>query len=168
MRPEPLYKKLWRRKFHHARIGNRCSVERLDHGILKIARNVSGMSLSQSEHRLHNRQLGCGGIKTSHGQPVVNDHSGANNTRTSVHRSGNKRNLEQGGQLVLVLDGGLRVNDSSLVGESHVGSDEDVIGDGLAKNFDTEDVGDDLLGLALDIRVDEGDVVIADDDVAEC
>lgn len=57
--------------------------------------------------------------------------------------------------------------DAALVGESHVGADQDVVGDGLAEDVDAEDVGDYFFGFALDVRVDEGDVVVADDYVAE-
>lgn len=126
------------------------------------------MSLTQSEHRLDNTQLSGSGIKTSNRQPVIHNHSSTNNTRTPVDGTGNEWHLEERGQLVLVLDRGLWVNDSSLVGESHVGADENIVGDGLAENLDTKHVGDDLLGFAFDIWVHEGDVVVADDDVAEC
>jgi hypothetical protein len=37
----------------------------------------------------------------------------------------------------------------------------------LAEYFDAEDVSDYFFGFALEVRVDEGDVVVGDDYVAE-
>ena len=54
-----------------------------------------------------------------------------------------------------------------MVGESHVGANEDVVGDGLAEYVNAEDVGDYFFGFALDVGVYEGDVVVADDYVTE-
>lgn len=34
------------------------------------------------------------------------------------------------------------MHDAALIGEGHVGACEDVVGDGLAEDFDAEDVGD--------------------------
>ena len=34
------------------------------------------------------------------------------------------------------------MHDAALVGEGHVGACEDVVGDGLAEDFDAEDVSD--------------------------
>jgi len=67
----------------------------------------------------------------------------------------------------LVLYASLGVYDAALVGESHVGADEDVVGNGLAEDFDAEDVGDYFFGFALEVGVHEGDVVVGDDYVAE-
>jgi hypothetical protein len=59
------------------------------------------------------------------------------------------------------------VHEPARIRERHVGAGEDVGSDGLAEDLDAERVGDDLFGLALEVRVDEGDVVVAADDVAE-
>lgn len=59
------------------------------------------------------------------------------------------------------------MDETTLVGQAHVRTDKDIVGDGLAEHLDAEHVGDDLLGLTLEIRVDEGNVVVGDDDVAE-
>lgn len=145
-----------------------CSVERLDHGILQVARDVSGVSLTQSENGLDHTQLSCGGIKTGNSQPVVNNHSCADDGGTSVDGASDEWNLEKRGQLILVLDRGLWVDDSSLVGECHVRSDQDVVGNGLTENLDAENIGDDFLGFALNIWVDKCDMVVTDDYVSEC
>lgn len=59
------------------------------------------------------------------------------------------------------------MDNSSLVREGAVGADEDVLRDSLAEDLDAEDIGNDLLGFALDVGVHESDVVVAADDVAE-
>ena len=59
------------------------------------------------------------------------------------------------------------MDEATLIAKSTVGADKDVAGDGLAEDFDTEDVGDDLLSLAIQIGMDEGDIVVASDDVSE-
>jgi negative regulator of replication initiation len=59
------------------------------------------------------------------------------------------------------------VHEAALVRQRHVAADEHVVGHRLAEDLDAEHVGDDLLRLALQVRVDEGDVVVGDDDVAE-
>lgn len=101
--------------------------------------------LTQSKHTLHNTQLGSRGIETRNSQPVVHDHTGADDGATAVHTTGDEGHLEQGGEFVLVTDGGLGVDDTALVGEGHVGACEDVVGDGLAEDFDTEDVGNTIV-----------------------
>lgn len=59
------------------------------------------------------------------------------------------------------------MNETSLVAQSTVASDENVAGDGLPEDLDLEDVCDDLLGLSIDIRVNESHVVVAGDDISE-
>lgn len=60
------------------------------------------------------------------------------------------------------------MDNSSLVGECHVGSDQDVVGNCLTENFDAENISDDLLGFALNIWVDKCNMVVTDDYVSEC
>lgn len=52
------------------------------------------------------------------------------------------------------------MHDAALVGKGHVRTDEDIVGNGLAEDFDAEDVGDYFFGFALEVRMDEGDVVV--------
>lgn len=59
------------------------------------------------------------------------------------------------------------MHEAALVRERHVAACEHVGGDRLAEDFDAQGVGDDLFGLALEIRVHEGDVVVGADDVAQ-
>ena len=82
-------------------------------------------------------------------------------------RTDDEGDLEQTRELVLVLDARLGVDEGALVAYPAVTPDEDVVGNGLPEDFDLEDVGDDLFGLAVNVGVDEGDIVVAGDDVAE-
>jgi len=59
------------------------------------------------------------------------------------------------------------VYESSLVRYSAITSHEDIIGDRLSEDLDLQHVGDDLLGLAINVRVHEGDIVVTRDDVPE-
>lgn len=52
------------------------------------------------------------------------------------------------------------MHDAALVRESHVGTDQNVVRNRLSENFNAEHVGDYFFGFALEIGVDEGDVVI--------
>jgi hypothetical protein len=54
-----------------------------------------------------------------------------------------------------------------LVGQCHVGTNKDIIGDGLTENFDTKDIGDYFFGFAFEIGVDKCDVVVGDYDISK-
>jgi hypothetical protein len=143
-------------------------VERLDHSLLVgSVDRARSHTLAKLEHRLHNAELSRGGVETSHGHPVVDNHAGADNGATTVHTAGHKGHLQQRTQLVLVLDAGLGVHDAALVAEAHVAAGQDVVRNGLSEHLDAEHVGDDLFRLALEVWVHEGDVVVGADDVAE-
>lgn len=57
--------------------------------------------------------------------------------------------------------------DAALVAQRHVGAREDIVRDGLPEHLDAQYVCYDLFRLAFDVRVDEGDVIVATYDVAE-
>lgn len=59
------------------------------------------------------------------------------------------------------------MDDGALIGDGAVRPDEGIPGDSVPENFDPEGIGDDLLGVTVEVRMDEGDVVISGDDVAE-
>jgi len=143
-------------------------VEGLDHGVL--VGGVDGRrthTLAKLEDGLDNAELGGSGIQTSDGHPVVDNHTGTDNGRTSVDGTSNKRNLQQRTQLILVLNAGLGVDDTTGVAQAHVRANKDIVGNRLSEYLDTQNIGNNLLGLALQIGVDEGDVVVAANDVAE-
>ena len=59
------------------------------------------------------------------------------------------------------------MDEPSLVCDRAVRADEDIFGDGLAEDLDLEDVRDDLLRLAVDVGMNERDVIVACDNVTE-
>ena len=59
------------------------------------------------------------------------------------------------------------MHESSLVRDCAITSHEDIIGDCLSEDFNLQYVGNDLLGLAINVWVYEGDVVVTRDDVSE-
>lgn len=65
---------------------------------------TTGRHLAKSEHRLDNAQLGGCGVQSGNGEPVVDDHSGADDGGSAVHTAGHEGNLQEGGELVLVAD----------------------------------------------------------------
>lgn len=75
--------------------------------------------------------------------------------------------MEKTAQLVLILYARLRVNDTALVRDDGITADKHVVRDRLPENLHLQDIGNDLLRLAVDIGVDEGNVVVACDDVSE-
>ena len=78
-----------------------------------------------------------------------------------------QRYLEQATQLILVLYTRLGMDEPSLVRDRAITAHKDVISNRLPENFDLENVSDDFFCLAVNVRVDEGDVVVAGDDVSE-
>lgn len=83
----------------------------------------------------------CAGHEhTSNSHPVVNNHTGTDDGRTSVDTTSDEGHLEQTRELVLVLYRRLRVDDTALVRKRHVGARKDVVGDGLAENLHAEHI----------------------------
>lgn len=148
--------------------GQKSLVETLNHGILHAGVDVVRSSaITKSKHRLNHTEFCSRRIQTRDSQPVIDNHSGAHDITSAVNTAGHERHLQQTRQLILVLNTRLGVDEAALVGQGHVASDEDVIGDSLAEDLYAKHVGDDLFRLALQVRVDEGDVVVGGDDVAE-
>lgn len=82
-------------------------------------------------------------------------------------KTDHQRYLQQAAQLILILYTRERVDESSLVRDRTITSDEDVVSDGLSENLDFEDISDDFFCLSVDVGVHKGDVVVACDDVSE-
>ena len=104
---------------------------------------------------------------TAKGRPIVDDQTSAEDVGASIHGSRDDGHLQQRGQLVLLRRSRFRVHEAALIREGTVRSDEDVSGDRLSEYFDLEDVGEDLLGLSVEVGVYEGDVVVASYHVAQ-
>lgn len=58
--------------------------------------------------------------------------------------------------------------EAALVCYRAVAAHQDVVCDRLTENLDFQDIGDDLFCFAVDVWVDEGDVVIACNNISEC
>lgn len=67
----------------------------------------------------------------------------------------------------MVLDRCFWMDETALIIDCTIRADEDVVRDRLTEHLYLEDVRDDLLRLAIDVRVDERDVVVARDHVSE-
>ena len=52
------------------------------------------------------------------------------------------------------------MHDAALVGQGHVGAGQHVAGDRLPEDFHAQGIGYDFFGFALEVWVDEGDVVV--------
>lgn len=144
-----------------------CLSKSVDHGLTVLIHDGRRLGILDLEDALNDTELSACRVQTSKGTPVVNNETSADHIKTTVHRSSHKGDLQERGELLLVLDGGAGMDEATLIAKSTVGADKDVAGDGLAEDFDTEDVGDDLLSLAIQIGMDEGDIVVASDDVSE-
>ena len=59
------------------------------------------------------------------------------------------------------------MDEATLICDCTIGADEDVVRDRLTEHLDFEDVSDDLLRLAINVRVNERDVVITRDHISE-
>lgn len=82
-------------------------------------------------------------------------------------KSYHKRDLKERRKFILVLHGRPRVNEAALIANGTIGSNENVVGDGLSENFDLQNVRNNFLGFAINIRVHKGDIVVAGDYVAQ-
>lgn len=100
-------------------------------------------------------------------------------------RTYHEGNLQERGKLVLILNGCSGVDlgadrsaqammclstsayNASIVGKSTVCSNQRVVGNGLSKDFNLECVHNNLFCLAVQIRVDQRNVVVACNDIAK-
>ena len=124
-------------------------------------------ALTQAEDALDNTQFRRRRVQARHRHPVIHHHTGADNWTTTVDTARHQRHLQQRTELVLVLHARLRMDQATRIAQAHVATSQHIIRNRLAEDLDAEHVGDDLLGLALQVRVDEGDRVVCADDVAQ-
>lgn len=143
-------------------------VETLHNRVLHVAVDVArAQSLTEAEDTLNDAQLRGRRVQPRHGEPVIHHHARADDVAPPVDGPGDEGHLQQARQLVLVLYARLGVHQPALVAEAHVAADEDVVRHRLPEHLDAQHVSHNLLGLALKVRVDESDVVVCDDDVAQ-
>ncbi len=79
-----------------------------------------------------------------------------------------ERYLQQATKLVLVLNAGLRVHDATLIRDHGVTAHQHVVGDGLPEDLHLQHIRDDFLRFPVNIWVDQGNIIVARDDVPEC
>lgn len=123
--------------------------------------------LLQLENTLNDLNLSSCGLETAEGRPVIHDEAGGEHIRTSVDGSGAQWDLQQVRQLVELLHGGLGVNQASVVVKGAVGAYKHVVGDCRAEDLHAEGVLDELLGLFVEVGVDQRHEVITGDAVAQ-
>lgn len=104
---------------------------------------------------------------TTEGSKIVCDKTSSDNVTTSVHCTSAKRDLEKVRQLIELVSRGEWMDESSLVVNDHICSNEGVSSDGGSENFDSEGVLDNFFGFLADIGVNERVVIIADDDISQ-
>ena len=120
----------------------------------------------QLEDALDDLHLGSCGLKTAEGDPVVDDKAGPDDVWASVNGSGAERDLKEVAELIKLFDGGLRVYESAVVADNAVSAYKEIVGDWISEDLDAKSVSDDLFGFLVEVRVDEGHVVVAGDAVA--
>jgi hypothetical protein len=123
--------------------------------------------LLQLEYTLHNLYLRRGSLQPTERRPIIHNEPRGQHITAPIDSSGTERNLQQIGQLIELLDRGLWVHQPSIVIEHAVGADQHVVGHGGSEDLDAEGVLDDLLGLFVEVGVDQGHVVVAGDAVAQ-
>ena len=67
----------------------------------------------------------------------------------------------------MILYARLGMYKAALIRDSAIRPDEHIVRDRLTENLDLQNVGDNLLRLAVDVRVHECDIVVACDHVAK-
>jgi hypothetical protein len=97
------------------------------------------------EDTLHNLYLGGGGFEPAECRPVIHNEPSTNHITSPVDGPGTEGNLHQIGQFIEFLNGGLRVNQSSLVVEHRVGPYERVLSHCRPEDLNPESIADDLL-----------------------
>jgi hypothetical protein len=124
-------------------------------------------TLTKSENTLNHTQFRRSSIQPCDGHPVIDDHTGSDNATTSIYTARHQRDLKQAAQLILVLNTRLGMDEAPGIAQGHVRAGQDIVCDGLAKDLDAEDVGNDFLRLAFNVRMYEGYAVVCADDVAK-
>jgi hypothetical protein len=79
----------------------------------------------------------------------------------------NQWNLQERGKLVLLLYRGFRVHNTAQIIKHTIAAHQDIIGDCVAENFNIQNVGNDFLSFLVQIGMDQSDVVVAGDHVAQ-
>ena len=144
-------------------------IKRLHHRILmhRLDRIGARAILTQPEDTLHHAQLRRRRILPTDPHPIIHHAPGAHDRAPPIHTARHQRHLQQTAQLVLIARARLGMHEPPPITQTEVTPDQHVLRDRLPEDLDAEHVRDELLRLALHVRMHERDVVVARDDVAQ-
>ena len=125
------------------------------------------MLLAKFEDAFDDTDLVRSGVQAAEADPIVGEQASTDDITTAIDRTGNQRHLQQRGQFFLLLNRCFRMNDAALIGEQRVAADENAIGNGLPKALDVQCIREDLFGFLVQIGMDESDVIVAGNDIAQ-
>lgn len=106
-------------------------------------------------------------VKTAESCPIVDNKASADDVTASVNGASCDRDLKKGGQLLLLIDRCVGVDQGTLVGQAAETADKRVLADRLSEDFDSQHISDDFLGLLINVWVHQGDVVVTHNHVAQ-
>lgn len=139
---------------------------RINEGVPHVADNGSGLSILELKDLLDQGDLSGGGVHAGEGKDIVHHHARPNDIGTAVHSPGHKGYLEKGREFLLGLDTGTGVDKASLVAQSAETPNKNIVRNSLAEDLDLEGISDDFLSLPINVRVDEGNIVITHNDIS--
>lgn len=119
------------------------------------------------EYTLNHGHLSGGGIDSTEGCPVVDNHTGTNNVGTSVDGSRGQWDLEKLRQLIHLRDGSARMDQATLVGQGAERSHQEVTRNRGSEHLCLEGIYDDLLRLAVNVGVGQGNIVVSSANVTQ-
>ena len=122
---------------------------------------------AQFEDVLDDAYLGTRRVESHEGGPVVHDETPPQHVRSAIDGPGHEGHLQQRRQLLDVLHGRAGMDHATVVAELAVTPHEGLAAHDLTEDLHPEDVAYYVLGLAIDVRMYERNVIIASDDVPE-
>jgi len=125
------------------------------------------LSVTEFEDALNERKFSTRGVQPTECRPIIHHHATPDDVTTPVHCTRHQRHLQQRGQLLLVLDRRLRVNETTLIADTAVRSHKRILCDRLAKHLHPESIHDYLLRLAIQVWMHERNVIVTRDNVTE-
>lgn len=146
--------------------------ELINEGVPNASEAGSGSSLLLlealgQENSLDDGDLRRGSVEAAEHSPIVSNKARADGGITTVNSTGDYGDLEKGGELIHIADGGLRVDDAALVGDDRVATDKSIVSNRGAEGLYLKGVTDNFLGFLAQVGVEESDVIVGDDAVSK-